>query len=318
MSRFGRIGVLLIVFLMYTLPALARTEVRIFVGASGEPPFESRFYNWAERTKRALIEVFDIEGDGIQIVPRAAAAPPLTRPDMIAALESVGADLGKEDQLIVLLIGHGSDQREAKFMLDGADVTATALRAALDGIDVGSQLVVNTTSASGGFIAALGAPGRAVCTATRNRSERNATEFMEHLVRILEEGRGDADRNGRLSWGEWLNAGAADTLAWYEKEGYIATEHAVLDDNGDGTGSLLPLSVGKGDAGVDGGLATQEFLGADSRWQGDDHAAYATAIAAVEAWKGKKGEVDEVTYWSTLEQLLLKAAKLYPPPTSTD
>ena len=69
-------------------------------------------------------------------------------------------DAKPEDDLVLMLIGHGSfDGAEYKFNLVGPDVTAAELAALCDKVPAQRQLIVDTTSASGGAVAALQRPG---------------------------------------------------------------------------------------------------------------------------------------------------------------
>ena len=93
---------------------------------------------------------------------------------------------------------------------------------------------------------------------------------------------------------------------WYEQTGYIASEHAALDDNGDGSASRLPLSPDSEDGVV---AATIYIEGAGAQVA---NGVYTEAIAAVEAWKTQKSTVEVEEYWATLEEFLLKAARANP------
>ena len=80
----------------------------------------------------------------------------------------------------------------------------------------------------------------------------------------------------------------------------------------DALGSRLPLDDAVS-AVKDGALADSIVLRQDTAETGADPAklaAYREAIVAVEAWKSSRSSVDEATYWSKLEELLLQAARL--------
>src|SRR5690606_24894685 len=150
----------------------------------------------------------------------------------------------------------GSLQLEAKFMVAGPDISAADFQAWLDALPASRQVIINTASASAAFINILSRPGRIICTSTRSGTEQNAAEFMEHLIVTLEQGRGYADRHGGTTLVELCDAAAAATLQWYEVQGYIATGHALLDDNGDGLGTRLPLDPAEATAEPDGTVAS--------------------------------------------------------------
>jgi hypothetical protein len=213
---------------------------------------------------------------------------------------------------MIVLIGHGSLQLEPKFIVSGPDISAMDVHGWLEAIPASRQVVINTASASAAFINVLSRPNRAIITSTRGGDQPNATEFTEHLLRVLEAGRGDQNRDGQLTLSELCDAASESTAQWYDSEDFVVTENALLDDNGDMLGSRLPLDGTDGEA-KDGALAAAIVLRSDPSTLGADPVkleAYKAAIAAVEAWKASKSTVGETEYWSNLEELLLQAARL--------
>ncbi len=105
-------------------------------------------------------------------------------------------DAKADDAFVLILIGHGSfDGVEYKFNLVGPDVTAGEIAAMCDRIPARRQLVVDTTSASGGAIPALERPGRAVIAATKSGTEKNATVFARYWVEALQDPAADTDKS---------------------------------------------------------------------------------------------------------------------------
>jgi hypothetical protein len=103
---------------------------------------------------------------------------------------------------------------------------------------------VNTASASGPFVEALAGPGRTIVTATRNGAEHFATLFGGFFVDALGSETADVDKNRRVSVLEAFLYAKAETAKAYEKEGLLATEHALLADS-DKEGSQDPSPTGK-------------------------------------------------------------------------
>ena len=86
-----------------------------------------------------------------------------TRARLTETMAVVARDAKPEDDFVLTLIGHGSfDGVEYKFNLVGPDVSAAELAAMCDKVPARRQLIVDTTSASGGSVAALERPGRGV------------------------------------------------------------------------------------------------------------------------------------------------------------
>src|SRR6185295_14800285 len=80
------------------------------------------------------------------------------------------------------------------------------------------------------------ATGRIVITATRSGQEQNATRFTEFLIAALGATDADTDQDGRISVLEAFVYANRLTADFYTRAGRLATEHALLEDNGDGVG----------------------------------------------------------------------------------
>ena len=115
---------------------------------------------------------------------------------------------------------------------------------------------VNTSSSSGPFVEELSGPGRTIITATRNGAEQFTTLFGGYFVEAFSAEGADADKNKRVSMLEAFRYAKGEVTRAYEREGLLATEHALLDDNGDKQGSQDPMPTG-----ADGKLAAAMSLG---------------------------------------------------------
>jgi hypothetical protein len=150
-------------------------------------------------------------------------------------MSTIARDAKADDDFALILIGHGSfDGAEYKFNLVGPDVTAAQIAAACDRIAAKRQLVVDTTSASGGALQVLERPGRAVITATKSGTEKNATVFVRYWVEALQDPAADADKSDSISAMEAFTYAAKKTAAFYDSQKRLATEHAVFNDVGRG------------------------------------------------------------------------------------
>ena len=156
--------------------------------------------------------------------------------------------------LFVVLIGHGTDDGvDARFNLVGPDLSAAEWRRLLDALP-GRTVFVNTTASSLPFVRRLARDGRVVIAATAAPAQRYDTVFPRFFVEAVGATGSDADKDGRVSVWEAFVSASAQVRRWYQQEGRLATERAVLDDSGDGIG---------GDAdrpGDDGGTRGQPVL----------------------------------------------------------
>ena len=139
-----------------------------------------------------------------------------------------------------MLIGHGTfDGKTTKFNLRGPDVTAADLARWLKPFSR-PLVVVDTTSCSAPLINTLSGSNRVVVTATRSGYEENFTHFGHFLAEALSDPEADLDKDHQVSLLEAFLTAARQTAEFYKTEGRIATEHALLDDNGDGLGTPDP------------------------------------------------------------------------------
>ena len=91
-------------------------------------------------------------------------------------------------------------------------------------------------AASFPFLEHLAGPQRIVITATDSVAQRFDTVFPEYFVRALTDPAADLDKNGRVSVWEAFAAASMGVRRYYTQRGQLATERALIDDNGDGVG----------------------------------------------------------------------------------
>ena len=137
-------------------------------------------------------------------------------------------------ELWLVFIGHGTfDGTEAKFNLRGPDLSATDLAAWLKPFHR-RVAIIDCSSSSSPFINALSGPGRAIVTATRNGFEQNYTRFGTYMAGAITDPKADLDKDGETSLLEAFVAASRRVTEFYDAEGRLCSEHALLDDNGDG------------------------------------------------------------------------------------
>ncbi len=222
-----RLAVLLC--MLCTLNASAATYYVTVAGLGGAPEYEQRFTGEAHD----LDKVFRAAGAAAHVYTLTGAQA--TAAQVRITLATVAQSSTAGDEFVLTLIGHGSfDGTEYKFNLPGPDLSAADLAALCDRIPAKRQLVVDTTSASGGAVAALERPGRAVITATKSGTEKNATVFARYWIEALQDPAADTDKNETLTAMEAYAYAAKKTAAFYDEQKRLATEHAVFDDTGRG------------------------------------------------------------------------------------
>ncbi|HLW37285.1 MAG TPA: hypothetical protein VKR99_02530 [Candidatus Eremiobacteraceae bacterium] len=196
-------------------------------GLGGEPDYEQRFTALA----KDLDKLFKAAASDAHVYTLTGADS--TKAHLTDTLAQIAHEAKPEDEFTLVLIGHGSyDGEEYKFNLPGPDISAEDLAILCDRILAKRQLIVNTTSASGGSIGALQRSGRIVITATKTGTEKNATVFARYWVDALRDGSADTDKNESISALEAFVYADRKTAAFYESEKRLATEHPVFEDTG--------------------------------------------------------------------------------------
>lgn len=221
----------LIVALLLGLCALPMRAVTYYVtvaGLGGEPDYEQRF----TANAKDLDKIFR-GASGAQVITLTGSDA--TKAKLTQALSTIAGEAKVGDDFVLTLIGHGSfDATEYKFNLVGPDITAQELAALCDRIPARRQLVVDTTSASGGAVAALERPGRAVVAATKSGTEKNATVFARYWVEALQDPTADEDKSDSVSALEAFEYASRKTADFYTTQKRLATEHPEFEDAGSG------------------------------------------------------------------------------------
>jgi len=219
----------------------ADTYFVTIAGLGGEPDYEQRFAKLATDLDR----VFNSAGATGHVFT--LSGKEATRARLLATLDTIAKQAKPEDDFVLTLIGHGTyDGVQYKFNVVGPDISAASLAEACAHITAKRQLIVNTTSASGGSVAELARKGRAVIAATKSGTEKNATVFARYWVDALQDSGADVDKNEAISALEAFKYATAKTAAFYDSQKRLATEHAVFVDTRRGG----PVRVASTDTGA--------------------------------------------------------------------
>ena len=310
---------LVFILLLLAFTAVLRAEsglkILLVVGSGGTETFTKEFAEtsalWIDAAKKgeALVEVIGLDSpaDG-------------AKTDAEILKEKLASD--KSPELWLVFIGHGTfDQRETKFNFRGPDVTDRDLASWADTYE-GRLSVINSASASGSFVRAMSKSDRVIITATKNEGEQSYSRFGRYFAEaIAGTGEGDLDNDGQVSLLEAFLLASHRVADFYRTEDRIATEHALIDDNGDQLGSrsewfegTTPTKTASPEAKPDGDLAAQKvlirsaferLLTPGQREQRDD------LERKVVELRRSRDKLPEPDYYAKLEALLLELARLY-------
>ncbi len=246
----------------------------VIVGASGKPEYAAAFAaqaaTWQQSGNKAGFQVLMIgHGTGQDHQEQVSEPSPSVsdRERLIESLRKIAE--GQSAELWIILIGHGTfDGREAKFNLAGPDFSGAELGEWLGHLPTNLPIViVNTAPASGGMIRDLTGKNRIVITSTKSGAETNLTRFGDYMARAVMARAADLDKDQQISLLEAFLLAARQTQEFYDADSRLATEHPLLEDNGDGHGTSASWFqgirvVGRSPDGKepDGPLAHQMFL----------------------------------------------------------
>ena len=242
---------------MLCTPVVARAEryALIVAGASGGDDYAQQYQEWTRSLTTTLVERMKMDASKVTVLTDTRAERMRsTAANVRQALGSIRRTMATGDLLVIVLIGHGTfDGVDAKFNLVGADLESAQWAELLAGLP-GQVVVVNTTAGSFPFLERLQAERRIVIDATDSLAQRFDTVFPPYFVEAFAEEQTDIDKNGRISIWEAFAAATNGVRRFYQTRGQLATERALLDDNGDGIGREAAA------AGDDGSMASRTYL----------------------------------------------------------
>jgi hypothetical protein len=302
-----------------------RPCVLVVVGAPGAPEYADPFGQWAAQWQAAAAKA----GAESIAIGTSGNAGGTDRERLRAVLAEKAAATASaitmpssgREPLWIVLIGHGTfDGREAKFNLRGPDVSDLELADWL--LPVKRPVaVLDCTAASGPFLSRLSGADRVVVTAAKSGHELNFARFGQYLADAITDPRADLDKDGQVSLLEAFLTASSRTSEYYRTHSQLATEHALIDDNGDKLGTPADWFRGvratrraKDGAALDGLRAHQLHLVPSDRERLIPAAVrqrrnqLELAVAALRDEKTKLG-ADE--YYQRLEPLMIELARLY-------
>ncbi|MCH2131896.1 MAG: hypothetical protein MK179_22375 [Pirellulaceae bacterium] len=294
----------------------AAGDLVLVVGAAGTEEFGVAFQLWGERWRK-ISEQSDLKFVPIGLTGKAGEVSDrdLLRETLTARPEN------QSTPLWLVLIGHGTYARDvAKFNLRGPDVSGTDLANWMAGTKR-PIVIINCASASGPFVNRLSGPKRVVVTATRSGIEQNYARFGDFLSEAIGSPESDLDHDGEVSIHEAFLRASAGVRMFYESEDRIVTEHAIIDDNGDGKGTpatmfrgVRPSSKAKDGVALDGAAAlriTMTPSGGRLPFTAGELKERAKIEDQIETLRGRVGELDRGALDAALLPLMLRLARLY-------
>ena len=237
----------------------------IVCGLTGDAPHRQLFADSTEKLFAGLTQHHGFAAENVAVVWGEPATEkdgpavkssrgPATREALAQAVADLDKALRPEDTLWLFVLGHSHyDGRFSWLNLPGPDMQQVELGKLLSGLRCREQVFFWTTSASGFYIKPLAQTGRIVITATEPDLEVNETVFPHKLALALSAPPGyeefDVDQDRRMTLLDLYLWTAKATAQDYGGGELVATEHAQIDDVGDGRGvelqaAFLPEELG--------------------------------------------------------------------------
>jgi hypothetical protein len=313
----------------------------IISGIGGEEGYQQQFRDWTTRLHKLLIGRLGFAPERVTVLTESPGGDPSlfsgspqaksTATEVRRVLSEWQGAVSPRQQIFLFFIGHGTyDGQVGKFNLVGPDLTAAEYAELLARVRAARTTILQLASASGGFLKPLAAPDRIVLTATRSGMEQNAPKFAEYFLKALESSEGDLDKNGRVSVYEAFQFATEGVAGLYRQAGKLATEHALLDDTGDGVGltgsgeteqKRKPEGESEAKAAsvtvADGGLARATYFDSLPQQEAGGDSVLAKWIeermrleGAIEQLKSRKPSLAPVEYATQLEKMLTELARL--------
>ncbi|MEM9160872.1 MAG: hypothetical protein AAGB46_17615 [Verrucomicrobiota bacterium] len=289
-------------------------EVLVIVGAPGEESYTEGFQeaadSWLTSCLRAEIPIELIETTNEGRTPK----------------EQIQTWLGNlapdsSDPAWVVYIGHGTySRREAFLNLPGPDLAAQELAEWISPL-TRPFVFIHGGSASAPFVSKLSGQNRILVTATQSGEELNYARFGEHLSKVITGERGDVNQDGQVSILEAFVSASENVLAYYTEAGRIATEAAMIDDNGDQRGTPADWFKGtrlvkqSSDGSIPDGFRSNQIALIESpqeRALTTDQKVRRDALERdLERLRSQKESLSEEDYFHKLEQLLNSISEIY-------
>jgi hypothetical protein len=240
------------------LPLVVKGQALIVVGLPGDQDHEQLFANTVKQWNAWLTGTLGFHPSDVHVLSgniisgtalKDAPQWSVNREAIEKEAARLKQTLRPDERLWVFFLGHANfDGEHACFHLPGPDLREDELGKLFAGIGCQEQVFWMTMAESGRFIKDLSAKGRVVIAATRANGEDNETEFPHALATVAGRSLADLDFNNdhKLALLELYYRVIIETQACYDADRRIPTEHAQLDDNGDGIGVERPLVADPG------------------------------------------------------------------------
>jgi hypothetical protein len=239
------------------IPVPGTRRALVICGLPGDAEHRQKFGESLEMIYTGLTSIHGFSTENIQILwgdaanesdgPAVKASRGVaSRASIAAATAELQKALQPADTLWVVVMGHSHfDGRHSWLNLSGDDIHQVDFGKIFEEIRAREQVFFLTTPASGYYLKPLAMQGRIVITATEPDLEVNETHYPHKLAQALSGGvsaeKMEFDHDGHLTLLDLYLWVAQEVAQEYASGMQLATEHALIDDNGDGRGTEVQI-----------------------------------------------------------------------------
>jgi len=293
-----------LVILLFPALAWADMSALIIQGVGGSEQIEKKLEKWGTSTRDVLVQDLGFVKDRVILL----AGDSTRKASVEQAFAQLKQQITKEDNFLLIFIGHGSFDTDYKLNIMGPDITGKEYAALIDSLGANRSVVVSSTASSGGMFETMSGKNRVLVAATRS-GEKEDTVFYEHFLAGLKGLAADEDKDKKVSVWEAFKYATAGVERFYKEQTRIMTEHAGLSAGG---AAQVAATAAEQDAPV---LARVTSLSADRAVTVSDPKLQVllnerkSIEQEIEKHRLDKNLLSEAEYEKRLEELIVRLAR---------
>jgi hypothetical protein len=222
----------------------------VLCSLGGDEEHEERLTEAVNRVVASAEPVFGVQPDhmrvlisGAEMAKKVAGAKACDRGSIAELATELAKSTDSQSQLFFFVLGHSHlEGRKCQFNISGPDIDQLDYASLFASLPGKEQIHWIGLPASGYWIKPLSGANRTILVATEPDMEITATEMPYALGAVLagtaeHSALEDIDGDGKLTLMDLYLAVNIEVHQSFVTQDYLPTEHAQLDDNGDGRGT---------------------------------------------------------------------------------
>ena len=224
----------------------------VFCSLGGDEEHEERLTEAVKQVVASAEPVFGVQPEhmrvlisGAEMAKKVAGAKQCDRSSLSELATELMTSTNSQSQLFFFVLGHSHlEGRKCQFNISGPDIDQLDYASLFASLPGKEQVHWIGLPASGYWIKPLSGANRTIIVATEPDMEITATEMPYALGAVLagtseHSALEDIDGDGKITLMDLYLAVNIEVHQSFVTQDYLPTEHAQLDDNGDGRGTEL-------------------------------------------------------------------------------